>query len=83
MSIHRGAKGQCIEFVFVEHPQVEPTNNRSERNLQREAEVRKRGRTSKTPSGAQRRSIIMTVLATLDLCFEKFTLQHLLDELAH
>jgi hypothetical protein len=34
------------------------TNNRSERNLRREAEVRKGGRTSKTQSGAQRRSII-------------------------
>lgn len=69
-------------FVFVAHPQVEPTNNRSERNLRREAEVRKGGRTSKTPSGAQRRSIIMTVLATLNTRFEKFTLEHLLDELA-
>jgi hypothetical protein len=68
--------------VFVQHPQVEPTNNRSERNLCREAEVRKGDRTSKTPSGAQRRSMIMTVLATLNTRFEKFTLQHLLDELA-
>lgn len=69
-------------FVFVVHPQVEPTNNRSERNLRREAEVRKGGRTSKSQSGAQRRSIIMTVIATLNTRFEKFTLKHLLDELA-
>ncbi|NEO63593.1 MAG: transposase, partial [Moorea sp. SIO4G2] len=34
-------------FVFVRHPQVEPTNNRSERNVRRDAEVRKGGRTSK------------------------------------
>jgi transposase len=68
-------------FVFVAHPQVEPTNNRSERNLRREAEVRKGGRTSKTQSGAQRRSLIMTVLASLNTRFERFTLQHLLDEL--
>jgi hypothetical protein len=68
-------------FVFVQHPQVEPTNNRSERNLRREAEVRKGGRTSKTQPGAQRRSIIMTVLATLNTRFEKFTLDHLLTEL--
>ncbi len=69
-------------FVFVAHPQVEPTNNRSERNLRREAEVRKGGRTSKTQPGAQRRSIIMTVLATLNTRFDQFTLGHLLDELA-
>jgi hypothetical protein len=69
-------------FVFVENPQVEPTNNRSERNLRREAEVRG-GRTSKSQSGAQRRSIIMTVLATLNTRFEQFTLDHLLDELNH
>lgn len=72
---------ECL-FVFVQYPQVESTNNRSERNLRREAEVRKGGRTSKTPAGAERRSIIMTVLATLNTRFEKFTLQHLLDELA-
>jgi transposase len=69
-------------FVFVAHPQVEPTNNRSERNLRREAEVRKGGRTSKTASGAHRRGIIMTVLATLNTRFGKLTLPQLLDELA-
>ncbi|MEM8805951.1 MAG: transposase [Cyanobacteria bacterium P01_G01_bin.38] len=69
-------------FVFVVHPQVEPTNNRSERNVRREAEVRKGGRTSKTDHGAQRRGIIMTVLATLNTRFEKFTLEKLLAEVA-
>ncbi len=67
-------------FVFVEHPEVEPTNNRSERNVRREAEIRKSGRTSKSDVGAKRRSIIMTVLATLDTRFERFTLEHLLTE---
>ncbi|HEY9618802.1 MAG TPA: transposase [Crinalium sp.] len=76
-------KGIDALFVFVANPQVEPTNNRSERNLRREAEVRKGGRTSKTPLGAGRRSIIMSVLGTLNTRFEKFTLKHLLDELAH
>jgi hypothetical protein len=70
-------------FVFVANPQVEPTNNRSERNLRREAEVRKGGRTSKTQSGAERRSIIMSVLATLNTRFQEFTLEHLLEELDH
>ena len=68
-------------FVFVAHPEVEPTNNRSERNVRREAEVRKGGRTSKSESGAKRRGIMMTVLATLDTRFEQFTLDHLVDEM--
>lgn len=75
-------KGIGALFVFVANPQVEPTNNRSERNLRKEAEVRKGGRTSKTQKGAQRRSVIMSVLATLNTRFETFTLDHLLAELA-
>ena len=67
-------------FVFVEHPEVEATNNRSERNVRREAEIRKGGRTSKSNHGAKRRSNIMTVLATLNTRFPKFTLDHLLSE---
>ena len=67
-------------FVFVEHPAVEPTNNRSERNVRREAEIRKGGRTSKTPAGAKRRGVIMTVLASLQTRFAKFTLDVLLSE---
>lgn len=70
-------------FVFVAQPQVEATNNRSERNVRREAEIRKGGRTSKSKAGAKRRSIIMTVLATLNTRFEKFTLVDLLAELTH
>lgn len=80
---HELMKGINALFVFVAHPQVEPTNNRSERNLRREAEVRKGGRTSKTQLGAGRRSIIMSVLGTLNTRFEEFTLEHLLEELAH
>jgi len=67
-------------FVFVKHPEVEPTNNRSERNVRHEAEIRKGGRTSKSDPGAKRRSIIMTVLATLNTRFKKFTLDLLLAE---
>jgi len=69
-------------FVFVVHPQVEPTNNRSERNVRREAEVRKGGRTSKTQQGAKRRGVIMSVLASLNTRLHAFTLQALLDEIA-
>ncbi len=67
-------------FVFVERPEVEPTNNRSERNVRREAEIRKGGRTSKTPAGAKRRGVIMTVMASLQTRFAKFTLECLLSE---
>jgi hypothetical protein len=69
----------CL-FVFVVHPEVEPTNNRSERNVRSEAEIRKGGRTSKTVKGAKRRSVIMTVLASLRTRVSAFTLEHLLSE---
>jgi hypothetical protein len=69
----------CL-FVFVEHPEVESTNNRSEHNVRREAEIRKGGRTSKSPKGAKRRGVIMTVLASLRTRFAKFTLDCLLSE---
>ena len=69
----------CL-FVFVEHPEVEATNNRSERNVRSEAEIRKGGRTSKSAKGAKRRSIIMTVLMSLRTRFTKFTLKSLLTE---
>ncbi|WP_215607623.1 hypothetical protein [Leptothoe spongobia] len=49
--------------------------------MRREAEVRKGGHTSKTDKGAERRGIIMTVLATLNTRFESFTLETLLAEI--
>ncbi len=67
-------------FVFVIHPQVEPTNNISERHVRREAEIRKGGRTSKTANGAKRRGIIVSVLMSLRQRFASFTLNDLLDE---
>jgi len=69
----------CL-FVFVEHPEVEPTNNRSERNARREAEIRKGARTRKTDRGAKRRSIIVTVLASLRTRLSKLTLSNMLAE---
>ena len=69
----------CL-FVFVEHPEVEPTNNRIERNARREAGIRKGARTRKTDSGAKRRSIIVTVLASLQIRIASFTLSHVLAE---
>jgi hypothetical protein len=68
----------CL-FVFVEYPEVEPTNNRSERNVRREAEIRKGARTSKTSKGAKRRSTIVSVLASLQTRIQ-FTLANVLSE---
>jgi len=71
----------CL-FVFVKHPEVEPTNNRSERNARREAEIRKGAGTNKTNSGADRRSVIVTVLASLQTRIAKFTLSNMLAEVS-
>jgi len=68
-------------FVFVEHPQVDPTNNLSERNVRREAEIRKASRCSKTENGAKRRGIIVTVLASLQTRIDQFTLANVLSEI--
>lgn len=45
-------RGLDALFVFVACPEVEPTNNRSERNVCHEAMVRKGGRTSNGKSSA-------------------------------
>jgi hypothetical protein len=68
-------------FVFVLHPEVEATNNRSEHQARPEAMARNTGRTSKTPAGAKRRGIIMSVLASLSKRLEQFTLGNLLAEI--
>ena len=69
-------------FVFVLHPDVEATNNRSERQARSEAMARKAARTSKSQAGANRRSIIMSVLASLSKRLEPFTLSNVLAEIA-
>ena len=69
-------------FPFHVGPDVEPTNNRSERNLRREAEIRKGARTNKTATGAKRRSTIVTVLASLRTRLTPFTLSSLLSEVS-
>lgn len=68
-------------FVFVLHPGVEPTNNRSEHQARPEAMARKTARTSKTDAGAKRRGVIMSVLASLSKRLEKFTLGNVLAEI--
>ena len=70
-------------FVFVLHPEVEATNNRSERQARSEAMARKAARTSKTEKGAKRRGVIMSVLASLSKRLQHFTLDSVLSEIKH
>jgi transposase len=67
-------------FTFVLHPEVEPTNNFTERLQRGPALERKAGRTSKTAAGAQRRSVIVSVLESLRANLEVFTLSSVLQE---
>lgn len=67
-------------FTFVLHPEVEPTNNFTERLQRGPALDRKAGRTSKTAAGAQRRSVIVSVLESLRANLEQFTLASVLAE---
>lgn len=67
-------------FTFVINPDVEPTNNLSERCLRSAAQDRKAGRTNKTFVGARRRSVIVSVMESLRVSLPRFTLQSVLDE---
>jgi hypothetical protein len=72
----------CLDnlFVFVAHPEVEATNNRSERQARGQAQARKASRTSKTERGAKRRSIITSVLGSLRQCLAEFSMDSVLEE---
>jgi transposase len=70
-------------FTFVLHPEVEPTNNRTERLQRGPALERKAGRTSQTASGARRRSVIVSVLESLRANLGVFTLTSVLAEVQH
>jgi hypothetical protein len=67
-------------FTFVLMPEVEPTNNRAERQQRSAALDRKAGRTSKTAAGARRRSVIVSVLESLRANLEPFTLANVVAE---
>jgi len=62
-----------VFVLFVLHPEVEATNNRSERQARSEAMARQAARPSKTASGsgAKRRGVIMSVLASLSKRVER------------
>jgi transposase len=69
-------------FTFVMEPRVEPTNNRLERLIRGSVQDRKAGRTNKTTTGAQRRSIIMSVLESLRANLKEFNMTTVLGEIA-
>ena len=71
-------------FTFVLQPElVDPTNNISERQLRDPALARKAGRTNKTPKGAHRQSVIVSVLQSLRANLAQFTLSSVLEEVTH
>jgi len=72
------SKLDCL-FVFVENPEVDGTNNQSERDLRREAQVRKLGNTSKSDRGALRRATIISVFGSLSRRLVSVTLSSMLD----
>jgi len=67
-------------FTFVLLPHVDPTNNLAERLQRSPAQDRQAGRTSKTAAGAHRRSILVSVLESLRVNLESFTLANVLAE---
>ena len=71
-------EGELFTFVLV--PEVEATNNIVERLLRGSAQDRKAGRTNKTASGAQRRSVIVSVLESLRVNLQTFNLATVLQE---
>jgi transposase len=68
-------------FTFVLVPEVESTNNGMERSLRSPARDRDAGRTSKTPAGARRRSVIVSVLESLRASLTIFNLTSVLEEI--
>jgi transposase len=79
---------QLFTFVTAEPAQqpngasqpVAGTNNEAERTLRGAAQARKTGRTNKTPVGARRQTIIVSVLESLRLYLPTFTLGSIIDE---
>lgn len=67
-------------FTFVLHPKASGTNNEAERSLRGAAMDRRTGRTSKTPRGARRRSILSSVFESLQLHIESMSLDAIVNE---
>jgi hypothetical protein len=67
-------------FTFVLDPDVEATNNLPERLQRGPAQDRDVGRTNQTPVGARRRTVIVSVLESLRVNLEQFTLASVVEE---
>jgi len=67
-------------FTFVLHPEVEPTNNRAEQGLRKTAKARNNYQTSKTAKGANRRSVLSSVLTSLQQNIPCFSLTTVIEE---
>jgi transposase len=80
---------QLFTFVTAEETKqpngaskpVAGTNNEAERTLRGPAQARDTGRTNKTPVGARRQTIIVSVLESLRLYLPTFTLPSVVDEI--
>ena len=70
-----------VETPTGEVVPVAGTNNEAERTLRSAAEARKTGRTSKTPRGARRRTIVLSVLESLRQHLSTFTLSSVINEI--
>jgi hypothetical protein len=75
-------RGEQELFTFVLVPEVEPTNNRSERTFRFTAQMRHANQTSKSQWGAQRRSILTSVLLSLRQYLRDFTLEAVVQEVS-
>jgi hypothetical protein len=62
---------------------VSGTNNESERTLRSPAQARDTGRTNKTPTGARRQTVIVSVLESLRQYLPAFTLSSVIGEIGH
>ncbi len=70
-------------FQFVLNPEVDPTNNLSERQLRNSALARKAKRTNKTDTGAKRQTNIVSVLESLRRSLPKFTMATVMEQVAN
>lgn len=61
---------------------VSGTNNEAERTLRSPAQARDTGRTNKTPAGARRQTVIVSVLESLRQYLASFTLSNVIEEVS-
>ena len=73
---------ETVEKPNGEKMAVSGTNNESERTLRSPAQARDTGRTNKTPQGARRQTVIVSVLQSLRQYLPTFTLSSVIKEVA-